>query len=1214
MLSALIPSYDRQRIEALRAYGVLDTAPETDFDDIVRLVASICVVPIAAVTLVDEQRQWFMARVGLAVCQTGRDVAFCAHTVLDPGQLFVVPDAALDPRFADNPLVTGEPYIRFYAGAPLVDKNGFVLGSLCVIDTVPRTLDSRQLDALATLGRLVVRQLESRKLVVELAEQKAALDRHSIVAIADVNGAFTYVNDRFCALLQHSRETLLGPTEVSPGISKPGREVFTPSWEKVCRGEVWSGEVEGRTPNGSNYCLQVTVVPMKNAAGAPWQFIALGTDIGERKRAEEKLELLSAVVQQSSDSVVITEPCVDRPDAQILYVNPAFSRLMGYSAEEMVGQSLSVFHGPRTDRAAVLEMRQALVNGESLRAETVNYRKDGSTVDLEWQVSPVRNRRGVITHGVALQRDITVRKTSEEKFCAATKEILNLKTALDEHALVAITSAQGKITYVNDKFCAISQFARAELVGQDHRIVNSGYHSKEFLRDLWTTIGRGKVWKGEIRNKAKDGSHYWVATTIVPFLDDRGKPRQYVTIRTDVTERKLAEIQLGRAREAALESSRLKSRFLANMSHELRTPLNTINGLSATLAEQDLPPRAKQSVELILQCGETLLENIQTILTHSTLEAGKATLEHKPFSISDVIMNALRITEPAAQKKKLDLSYSLDPSTPEVLLGDPFRVQQVLVNLLANAIKFTEKGRIFLRMRVRRSADGKWKFSFTVADTGTGIAPDVIGKLFRPFYQGDDSTTRRFEGTGLGLAITKSLVELMGGSIAVKSRPGAGSIFNFTVVLENEPGSRSLLASTAHSELAGKRLSIVEPDPIRIRFLASLARAWGLQVDTSTDPSLPLGSIANHDLEIRSFSQREQPPRGGFGSSVKSQIVPVLWLQPIGFSIPPDETGGPSATLNGLFSAKEFAAALVSLLTATRKSVRREGPSVDKPTVKLGERIPLRILSADDTITNRMVLSVMCEHLGYHTDLVVNGAEVLQCLNSNTYDLILLDVQMPVLDGLSASREICRLYPDKSKRPRIVAVTASVQPGDREKCLAAGMDDYLSKPILPKDLRSCIERLFDGRTLKAAPGAPSLARPAKWIDGEHLKALTDGLTSAEAFELISQLHDTVKSDFKAVRPALGEACALQETDRLIASIHGLKGCVLSIGWTRMGTRCAETLSALRENRFSSWSDLPLEIDELCTVSSAELHRTLLGTFGDQTQGKAEFACGLLQSR
>jgi len=193
-------------------------------------------------------------------------------------------------------------------------------------------------------------------------------------------------------------------------------------------------------------------------------------------------------------------------------------------------------------------------------------------------------------------------------------------------------------------------------------------------------------------------------------------------------------------------------------------------------------------------------------------------------------------------------------------------------------------------------------------------------------------------------------------------------------------------------------------------------------------------------------------------------------------------------------------------------------------------------------------------------------------------------------------------------------VTASVQPGDREKCLAAGMDDYLSKPILPKDLRSCIERLFDGRTLKAAPGAPSLARPAKWIDGEHLKALTDGLTSAEAFELISQLHDTVKSDFKAVRPALGEACALQETDRLIASIHGLKGCVLSIGWTRMGTRCAETLSALRENRFSSWSDLPLEIDELCTVSSAELHRTLLGTFGDQTQGKAEFACGLLQSR
>jgi len=244
----------------------------------------------------------------------------------------------------------------------------------------------------------------------------------------------------------------------------------------------------------------------------------------------------------------------------------------------------------------------------------------------------------------------------------------------------------------------------------------------------------------------------------------------------------------------------------------------------------------------------------------------------------------------------------------------------------------------------------------------------------------------------------------------------------------------------------------------------------------------------------------------------------------------------------------------------------------------------------------------MCRHLGYHTDLAANGAEVLARLDTQAYDLILLDVQMPVLDGLSAAREICLRNFHPGRRPRLVAVTASVQPGDRERCLAAGMDDYLSKPVLPKNLHACIERLFDGRapfpaSTDAAPPRGATSLPP-WVDRAHLAAITDGLDEAASTELITQIYTAAKSDFAALRPRLAEACAARQIQQLAACVHGLKGCVLSLGWTRMSEHCAETLRALTENRFAGWADLPNELDELYHASAAELERALVPTFAN----------------
>ena len=814
-------------------------------------------------------------------------------------------------------------------------------------------------------------------------------------------------------------------------------------------------------PDGSVRWVLARGFQVRDAAGVLQQLTGTVSDVTERKESEESLRLLGSALEQSKESIMITDAQLELPGPRIVFVNAAFTTMTGYSLEDVIGKTPRITQGPRTDRVVTARLRQTLEQGGTFHGTTINYRKDGIPFDLEWQVAPVRNARGVVTNYVAVHRDITARKA--------------------------------------------------------------------------------------------------------------------------------AELELLSAREEALESVRLKSRFLANMSHELRTPLNTINGLSATLVEQDLAPEAKQAAALILQCGESLLENIQTILTHSSLEAGKTKLDAKPFNLLGVVMNAVHITGEATRRKGISLDYYLDPRLPAELVGDPFRLQQILVNLLANGIKFTDRGRVYLRVRGQVQPDGQWIVRVAVADTGVGIAKETVAKLFKPFSQADDSNTRRFEGTGLGLSIAKSLVELMGGQISVSSRVGLGSVFHCTVRLPAVAGTPRVFAESAHPMLAGKRLLIVEPDGVRRRLLQTLGEAWQLRTCAaeSTMAALP----GEFDFAVQSIETL--PANAGPAVAIPSPAMPVVWL---------DSTGGPSpkgaarrgASLGVPFSPAELSQALVSLLTKEAGAASEQAsPPV---AAKMGDRLPLRILAADDTRTNREGLKLLCGHLGYAIDLVENGAQALQRLETNRYDLLLLDVQMPVLDGLAAAREIHRIYPDPKQRPRLVAVTASVLPGDRERCLEAGMDEYLVKPMLPKHLIACIERLFINHAASPARSGGSAQpfgeRPASWLDHAYLKVITEGLDATAAVEFIAQIYAAAEGDFAAHRPLIAEACALRQAPQLATHVHGLKGCALSLGWRPMAERCAEVLKAVRENRFDGWTGFPGELNDLHDKSAAELESWL----------------------
>lgn len=377
---------------------------------------------------------------------------------------------------------------------------------------------------------------------------------------------------------------------------------------------------------------------------------------------------------------------------------------------------------------------------------------------------------------------------------ATVKEVEDLRTALDEHAIVAITDPQGRITFVNDKFCAISHYTREELIGQDHRIINSGYHSKAFIRELWSTIGRGRVWNGEIRNRAKNGSHYWVATTIVPFLDDTGKPRQYVAIRADITERKEAEkalreahddlelkvarrtSELQAAKERAESADRLKSEFLATMSHELRTPLNGIIGFTELLVKGrpgPLTPKQSQYLGEVLASGRHLLHLINDVLDLSKVEAGKMEFFPERFSVETLVDEVCASLATLAEPKHLLVTRTIVPSELTAHL-DRRRLVQVLYNLVSNAIKFTPpEGRV----TINGILDPDGHLQISVSDTGIGIKPEDFSKLFVEFQQLDSGANRRYQGTGLGLALTRKIVEVQGGTISFSSNVGKGTTF-----------------------------------------------------------------------------------------------------------------------------------------------------------------------------------------------------------------------------------------------------------------------------------------------------------------------------------------------------------------------------------------------------------------------------------------------------
>ncbi|MBK8478370.1 MAG: response regulator [Opitutaceae bacterium] len=636
---------------------------------------------------------------------------------------------------------------------------------------------------------------------------------------------------------------------------------------------------------------------------------------------------------------------------------------------------------------------------------------------------------------------------------------------------------------------------------------------------------------------------------------------------------------------AAEAANRAKSAFLASMGHELRTPLNVINGLAATLVEQASAADEVHAATLILDSGQNLLGIIEELLDFSGLQAGKVGLEPRPFDLLGLVTQALRSVGTAARAKSLTLTYRVRADVPAHVVGDPRRLQQVLLNLLGNAVAFTQSGVVHLGVAARRRA-GRWQLAFTVADTGPGISAADLPRLFQSFARAEFGSTRSHHGTGLGLSIARSFALLMGGDIAVRSRVGKGTVFRCTVEL-GESESGLALAEVAPAAAAGRRALVVCSAPATRRLLADTLSAWGMQVTVWGGPGHPL--VVSDESEPFALAIVEAALARNLGamlgrhlqSRIPGHVVSVVWL-----ASPDHRWPTPPAARSASVMMPVDLTALARTVAGLIAPARPDGG--DSAALKLGERLPLRLLAADDIPTNREMLRRLFQHLGYKATLVTNGAEAVEALQLQPFDLVVLDVEMPVMNGLAAAREIVRRLPDPAQRPKLVALTANTQSGDREKCLAAGMDDYLSKPVLPSHIETCFLRLFRRETGEGpSQPAPSTAEP-ELVDRTQLAALFPGLPGTQVAEVLRQLQASSARDLAAAWPKLGEACANRNMAHLAETAHGLKGCFTMLGWARLAAFCASALTRARAGEFDAWATFGPDLQRLHDLSAAEM--------------------------
>jgi PAS domain S-box-containing protein len=948
---------EHKRLAALDSYDVLDTLPEKEYDAITRLASYICQAPIALITLIDAERQWVKSRVGIEADYIPRVDSFCNHVILDD-VIFEINDASENDTFKDNFQVIGEPFIRFYAGAPLIDPDGHRLGSLCVIDRVPRKLTQEQLDAMRTLADEVMSHMVLRR---QKRELEASLATHrdfytlfnsspEIHAIVDIDANIELINDAVSPIFGFDRRDMVG-RNLWDFVVGNKRDHYLPLLEKgietqqsfemetqnitvsgdikwiswcaihkagkwYCSGRdityqkkiladleqlslvaskmingviisdaddkvIWTNdaftritgfdladvehkrlrdilvaEAEGtrgveeyneliekkksyqldiyaNRKNGEKVWLTLINSVLYDANGNVEKYIRLIVDITAKKATEKDLNILSFAARKSPSGTLIRDN-----DGRVIWMNETLEKMLGYTFAEMKGKRFGhMLLGKDTDATAYNNALQAVIEKRAYEAELQLYRKDNTSLWGLLSNSPLMNELGEVERQITVILDITERKKADEQV-----KLLSL-VASNTTSGVIINDKNGKVEWINPAFEKITGYNMDDVKGKPLGDTLKGELTDVSIIERARRLSKNKKsFEVDILSYRKNGQPMWISVINSVILNKQGEVDKYVEVIIDISSKKRVELELIAAKEEALQLNRAKDMFISVMSHEIRTPLNAVIGISNILLEDEPRESQKENLDILKFSADNLMMLINDVLDFTKIETGNIELEKADVNLREMVHRIISSMRYKAAEKDIYLQPDIDATLPTFVIADSARLIQILLNLVSNAIKFTDTGGITIGLKVLDESSNNIRIRFEVTDTGIGIAEDKLGTIFESFKQAEADTTRKYGGTGLGLAISKRLVELHDSRINVESVRGRGSTFSFVITF-NKADSPTISAESKMEIGLSLSVLVVDDNQINRILVNKVLQKWGTRVDFAENGQQALDKI-----------------------------------------------------------------------------------------------------------------------------------------------------------------------------------------------------------------------------------------------------------------------------------------------------------------------------------------------------------------------------------